>query len=68
MEIKTRLRNYGLWIAVIAFIPIFLQGIGVNVLSENYQELAMSLLGIFVLLGIVNNPTSEDKGFKDDKK
>lgn len=67
MDIK-RLKNYGLWIAVIALIPMLCQSFGVKVLPENYKEVATAILGIFVLLGIVNNPTTDNKGFADDKE
>jgi len=67
MNIKVRLKNYGLWIAVISFIPMVLQSFGLKVLPANYQEVASALLGILVLLGIVNSPTTENKGFLDDK-
>ena len=66
MNIKTRLKNYGLWVAVIAFVPIFLKGIGIDILPGNYTDIATGLLGIFVLLGIINNPTTDNTGFKDD--
>lgn len=65
---KTRLKNYGLWLAVIALIPMICQGFGVSILPGNYEELSTAILGIFVLLGIVNNPTTEHKGFSDDKE
>jgi uncharacterized membrane protein len=63
---KKRLRNYGLWVAVAAFIPMLLESFGLDVLPENYNQLIKSFLGILVLLGIINNPTTENKGFKDD--
>ena len=63
---KKRLKNYGLWIAVAAFIPMVLKAFGINVLPENYNELVTSLLGILVLLGLVNNPTTDHNGFLDD--
>ncbi len=63
---KKRLRNYGLWVAVAAFIPMLLEAFGLDVLPENYNQIVKSFLGILVLLGIINNPTTENKGFKDD--
>ena len=65
---NNRIKNYGLWVAIIAFIPMLLQGFGLDVLPKNYQEIASAFLGILVLLGIVNDPTTENKGFKDDQK
>lgn len=64
---KERLKNYGLWLAIIAFIPMLCEGFGISVLPPNYQELSSALLGIFVLLGIVNNPTTENKWYLDDR-
>jgi uncharacterized membrane protein len=37
-------------------------------LPGNYDKLVVGLLGILVLAGIVNNPTTENKGFGDDQK
>jgi Small integral membrane protein len=62
-----RFKNYGLWISIAAFIPMFLNAIGISVLPDNYNELVNSLLGILVLAGIVNNPQTENKGYLDDK-
>lgn len=62
-----RLKNYGLWISILAFIPMFLKGIGFDVLPSNYNELVNSFLGILVVSGIVSNPQTENKGFLDDK-
>jgi uncharacterized membrane protein len=63
---KKRLKNYGLWVAVAAFIPMLLEAFGLDVLPENYNQIVKSFLGILVLLGIINNPTTENPGFKDD--
>jgi len=66
---SNRLKNYGLWIAVVAFIPLFLDGLStydvIVKLPENYEEIIKSLLGILVLLGIINNPTTESRLYKD---
>ncbi|GFZ33574.1 peptidase C1 [Clostridium zeae] len=67
MDIKSRLKNYGLWVSVIALIPMVCKGFGLNILPDNYNEIATAILGILVLLGILNNPTTETNGFKDDK-
>lgn len=67
MDIKSRLKNYGLWISVIALVPMVCKGFGLNILPDNYNEIATAILSILVLLGILNNPTTETNGFKDDK-
>ncbi|TCO69486.1 phage holin [Marinisporobacter balticus] len=63
-----RLKNYGLWVAVAAFIPMLLEAFGLDVLPENYNEVVKALLGILVLLGIINNPTTNNPGLLDDQK
>lgn len=67
MNIKSRLKNYGLWVSIIALIPMILKGFNLNILPTNYEQLAMAILSIFVILGIVSDPTTDNKGFGDDK-
>ena len=66
-----RWKNYGLWAAVLAYLPILSDALGfynINVtLPGNYDKLVVGLLGILVLAGIVSNPSTENKGFGDDK-
>lgn len=68
MDLKKRLKNYGLWVSVIALMPMIAQSFGTDILPDNYKELATAILYIFVLLGIVNNPTTSNNGFADDKQ
>lgn len=68
MKSNNRFKNYGLWLSILAFIPLLLQALNLNVLPKNYNELITSFLGILVLAGILNNPTTENKGYFDDKK
>lgn len=62
-----RFKNYGLWISIFALIPLLLEGFGVDVLPENYDEIIKSLLGVLVLAGVINNP-EKGKGYVDPKK
>ncbi|MGM9925217.1 MAG: holin [Bacillus sp. (in: firmicutes)] len=62
-----RWKNYGLWVAVAAFILLVLQTVGVEVVPDRYNELVNSLLTILVLAGIINNP-SIGTGYKDGEK
>ncbi len=64
---KTRWKNYGLWLAVASFIPLVLQGFGLDILPSNYTEIINSLLSILVMAGIISNPTTSSKWFSDDK-
>lgn len=62
---NNRYKNYGLWISVAALIPILLSSFGIQIIP-NYELLVNSILGILVLAGILNDPTSENKGYLDD--
>lgn len=66
-----RLKSYALWAAVLAFIPLLADSLGVYninfMLPGNYEQLVTALLGILVLAGIITNP-SNGKGYKDEEK
>ena len=66
-----RFKNYGLWVAIFAFIPLLVDALGTYdigiVLPGNYGKLVQAFLGILVLAGILNNLTTENNGFLDDK-
>lgn len=62
-----RFKNYGLWVSIAAFIPMFLKAVGIDVIPDNYNDLVNSFLGILVVAGIISNPKTENKGFLDDK-
>lgn len=65
---KNKWKNYGLWAAIAALIPILVQSLGVYdiniLLPDNYEQLVATILNILVLAGIISNP-SIGKGFKD---
>lgn len=63
---KSRFKNYGLWVAIAALIPLVLNSFGINVLPGNYEEISSAILGILVIAGIISNPTTDNKGFIDD--
>lgn len=67
MDFKSRLRNYGLWVSVASLVLLVLQSLGVPITPEQYNEIVNTILGILVMLGILNNPTTENKWFSDDK-
>lgn len=64
---ENRFKNYGLWVSIAAFIPMLLKSFGLDVLPSNYSDLVNAFLGILVMAGILNNPTTDNKGFIDDK-
>lgn len=65
MDIKSRLSNYGLWVSIFALIPLLAQAFGYK-LPENYAQLINAILGILVVAGVLNNPSTINNGFLDD--
>ncbi|WP_413305739.1 hypothetical protein AA0X95_04295 [Bacillus sp. 1P10SD] len=55
----------------LAYIPFLTDAVGFYhidfQLPGNYDKLVTGLLGILVLAGLIYNPTTENKGFGDDK-
>lgn len=64
---KSRFKNYGLWVSIAALVPMLLQGVGVDILPDNYNAIINTTLSILIMLGLINNPTTECKWFLDDK-
>jgi uncharacterized membrane protein len=63
---KKRLRNYGMWAAVISLAADILIYAGVITVSESetLTSIAQRILELLVLLGIISNPTNPNgKGF-----
>jgi uncharacterized membrane protein len=65
---KNRLKNYALWISISSFVFMIIQNLGLQITPESWNLYVNSILGILILLGIVNNPTTDNKGFGDDKE
>jgi len=61
-----RWKNYGLWLAVLAFIAMLCDSLGLKLLPEDYDSLCKTFLGVLVLAGILNDPTSQNPGYQDD--
>ncbi len=65
---KNRLRNYGLWVSVAALIPLLLSAFGINLINEDkYVQVINCILSILVALGLINNPDTNNRWYKDDK-
>jgi phi LC3 family holin len=64
---NNRWKNYGLWSAIAGLVLLILQVANVNVIPEQYNAIVNAVLGVFVLAGIISDPTTENKGFGDDK-
>ena len=55
---NNRYKNVGLWVSILALIPMILEGFGVDVLPNNYTEICSAVLGVLVLAGILSNPST----------
>ena len=64
----SRFKNYGLWVSILALIPILLNACGVKIVPDEYQVISNTILAILVTLGIISNPTTESKSSVDNNK
>lgn len=63
---KNRLKNKYLWMAVVALlVNLSLQG--AITLPDNFESTANAILNVLVLLGIINNPSTESQAFFEDE-
>ncbi|EDT70590.1 conserved hypothetical protein [Clostridium perfringens D str. JGS1721] len=66
------LKNYRLWLAIFALIPLILEGFNLSILPSNYNEIVTLFLSILVMGGILNNPDKvelkENKGSENCTK
>ncbi|WP_336786971.1 hypothetical protein [Paenibacillus sp. MMO-177] len=63
---KTRLRNVGMWLAIVSLVfdVLIFQGVLTPTDSEHWNTFIQRALEILVGLGVLSNPTNADnKGF-----
>lgn len=63
--LKPRISNYGFWVSIFALIPLILKCFGITVIPD-YENTVNTILSLLVILGIVNNPTTDAKWYGDD--
>lgn len=61
---KNKYKNYGLWISLASSILMLLQAFGLKFDMPYVNEIITSILGVFVALGIISNP-SDGNGYID---
>ena len=66
--LKLRANNYGFWASLIALLPILCQVLGYTKLPADYANTLNGFLAFFVAAGIISNPTTQSKGYLDDKE
>lgn len=62
-----RYKNYGLWMSLASFVFLIIQENGFQITPEKWNVYINSILSILILLGIINNPNTKNRGFSDDK-
>jgi len=67
VDLQVRMKNYGFWISLASAVVLALTQFGLTVDNAYVMGCVKAVLGILVLLGLVNNPTTATKGFGDDK-
>lgn len=63
-----RFKNYGLCASFFALIPIACQAMGVNLPFEEYDTLINAILTFLVAAGILSNPTTDSRWYRDDRR
>ncbi len=64
---KEKLSNYGLWVSLAGCVIMILQACGLKFDVPYVNEIITAVLGVFVTLGIVSNPSSGN-GYNDSNK
>lgn len=69
LDLKSRLSSRSFWISLAALIPLSLQAFGdITILPGNYDEIVTCFLALITAMGVINNPTTDNKWFGDDLK
>ena len=68
MNWMTRFRNYGFWLSLLAFVAGGLRYAGFDLGITEGNAIVDLIIAILVALGIINDPTTESKWYKDDSK
>lgn len=58
MKWDARFRNKTFWISLASAIILLIQQLGLDILPSNAMEIVNTLLSIFVILGVVVDPTT----------
>ena len=65
MKWDARFRNKAFWISLASAVILLVQQLGLDIFPNNAMEIVNTLLSIFVILGVVVDPTTP--GISDSK-
>ncbi|WP_271814481.1 phage holin [Clostridium beijerinckii] len=63
---KSRLTNKTFWVSIVSAIVLLTQQLGYNIFPVNWSDILNTILTIFILLGIIIDPSTE--GIHDKKE
>ena len=63
MDWKVRFKNKTFWVALASAIVLLTQQLGLEIFPENIMDIVNTVLMIFVILGVISDPTTH--GFLD---
>ncbi|MFC7440357.1 phage holin [Laceyella putida] len=66
MNLMKRLGNWGFIASSVAFAALVARLFGVEFVGEDVQTTVDVVLSILVALGLINDPTTNNKGYLDD--
>lgn len=58
MRLKDKIKNKGFWVSLISAVLMILQAAGLKIDAPYVNEVAASVLGLLVILGIISDPSS----------
>lgn len=63
-NLKEKMKNYGFWISLCSAVLLVISNFGLKIDAPYVEEIISSILGVFVVLGVISNP-KEGKGYID---
>ena len=67
---KDKLKNYSFWVGLVACIMLVVkllaENFGFKINEEDINNIVNSVLGLLVILGVINNPTSKNTSTVDE--
>jgi len=63
---KARLTSKTFWVAIVSAIVLLTQQLGYNIFPSNWSDILNTILTIFILLGIVVDPSTKGIGDKQE--
>ena len=63
---KIRLQRKSFWLALVSLTVLLTQQLHITVFTENWADILNTILSIFVLIGVINDPTTS--GLTDSER